>query len=111
MSPRQALSDGPALCEVLRRHGAELVLHGHASHPRPVALPGPEGEIPVVGVSSASARSHGNPQARWHGYRIDNEAGDVRIELTVRGFRDEGDVVEELERRTLKPLSSPAAAP
>jgi 3',5'-cyclic AMP phosphodiesterase CpdA len=111
MSPRKALNDGPALCEVLRRHGAELVLHGHASHPRPVLLPGPEGGIPVVGVSSASARSHGNPQARWHGYRIETEGGAVRIELTVRGFREDGDTVVELERRPLKPLSSPAAAP
>jgi 3',5'-cyclic AMP phosphodiesterase CpdA len=111
MSARQALSDAPALREVLRRHGAELVLHGHASHPRPTAIPGPDGEIPVVGVSSASARSHGNPQARWHGYRIDMTGDAPGIELVVRGFREDGDAVVELDRRVLKPLSSAPAAP
>jgi 3',5'-cyclic AMP phosphodiesterase CpdA len=101
MAARQALSDAPALREVLLRHGAELVLHGHASHPRPTAIPGPAGEIPVVGVPSASARSHGNPQARWHRYDIEAKGDGWRIELTVRGFKEDGDTVVEMDRRVL----------
>lgn len=100
-SPRQALFDAPALRRTLKEHGAELVLHGHVHFPEPAFVAGPQGPIPVVGVSSASARSHGNPPARWHGIEVEGEGASARLQLVVRGFKQEGDRIGELERRAL----------
>lgn len=100
-SARACLWDAAALGETLLRHGAELILHGHVHHPHPTTLPGPNGPIPVVGVSSASARTHGNPQARWHGFRITGAGEAAQVELIVRGFEEGGEVVVELARKTL----------
>lgn len=82
---RKALADGAALRAVLKRAGAELVLHGHARDARLDSVAGPHGPIPCLCVPSSSARP--NPQdqgARWHLLRPIGEVGDRRIEVTVR---------------------------
>ena len=82
---RKALADRAALRGVLRRAGAELVLHGHARDARLDAVPGPQGAIPCLGVPSSSALP--NPQdegARWHRLRLRPDARDPRVEVTVR---------------------------
>ena len=64
---RKALADRPALAAVLRRAGAELVLHGHARDARLDALPGPREPIPCLCVPSSSALPSAWDQgARWH---------------------------------------------
>lgn len=64
---RKALRDRAALREVLKRCGAELVLHGHARHARLDALTGPAGPIPVLCVPSSSAMPNPHDEAaRWH---------------------------------------------
>ncbi len=64
---RKALSDRAALREVLRRAGAELVLHGHARWSRLESVPGPQGPIPVLCVPSSSALPNRHDEAaRWH---------------------------------------------
>jgi len=55
ISWRKRLTDYRAFCELLRRQGAELVLHGHAHIASCSFLETPAGCIPVVGVPSASA--------------------------------------------------------
>lgn len=55
VSPRKQLEDREDLAEILNRHGAELVLHGHAHRVSRGALPGPVGSIPVFGLPSASS--------------------------------------------------------
>ncbi len=55
ISRRRGLDDARALRDVLRRAGAELVLHGHVHRAVFESLPGPAGDVPVVGVASASA--------------------------------------------------------
>jgi 3',5'-cyclic AMP phosphodiesterase CpdA len=52
---RRALDDGDALRRVLRRVGAELILHGHAHTMTIDELPGPHGAIPVVSAPPASS--------------------------------------------------------
>ena len=70
-SRRRSLRDAPAFAEVLRRRGAELVLHGHLHRTTLASLPGPERPIPVIGVPSAS---HAGPDparcAAYHLYDI-----------------------------------------
>ena len=83
---------------MLKRAGAELVLHGHARDARLDAIAGPHGAIPCLGVPSSSAvPSPQDEGARWHRLRLIDAEGDPRVEVTVRrwspdaqGFRPEG---------------------
>lgn len=87
---RKALADAPALACVLRRAGAELMLHGHLHRATLGALPGPHGPIPVVGAPSAASSLAGERAARWHLIAIAPCAGGVEIRVTVRGRRPDG---------------------
>jgi 3',5'-cyclic AMP phosphodiesterase CpdA len=55
VSRRKSLTDAAALRALLRRHGAELVLHGHVHRDLQADLPGPTGAIPVLGLPATSA--------------------------------------------------------
>jgi 3',5'-cyclic AMP phosphodiesterase CpdA len=100
VSRRKALSDAPALREVLARHGAELVLHGHAHE----AVFGTVAGIPVLGVPSASSPAGlKHAAARWH--MIEVEAG--ALQVIARGV-DAAGAVGELGRYR---LSARAASP
>jgi len=51
------------------------------------ATRGPDGEIPVIGVCSASDfGSKEEKRARYHLYRVESEGGKHRISLTQRGY-------------------------
>lgn len=82
---RKALADGAELRAVLRRRGAELVLHGHARSARLDTIAGPREAIPCLCVPSSTALP--NPQdqgARWHRLRLTGTAADRWIDVTVR---------------------------
>jgi len=51
---RKRLTDTTALVEVVRRAGAELILHGHAHRELDARLPTPTGQALVLGAPSAS---------------------------------------------------------
>jgi 3',5'-cyclic AMP phosphodiesterase CpdA len=55
VSWRRRLLDGPALCALLARAGAELVLHGHTHRAVRDAIPSAHGDIPVLGVPATSS--------------------------------------------------------
>ena len=82
---RRALADAGALRAVLRRAGAELVLHGHARSARLDALPGPlgtRGMIPCLCVPSSSALPNASDEAaRWHRLRFVSPG---HVEVRVR---------------------------
>lgn len=84
---RRALADRSALRAVLRRAGAELVLHGHAHRARLDALPGPggaHGMIACLCVPSSSALPNRRDEAaRWHRVRLFGGA-QPRAEVAVR---------------------------
>jgi 3',5'-cyclic AMP phosphodiesterase CpdA len=92
------LTDAKALLEVLRAHGAELVLHGHDHCRSVVDIAGPSASIPVVGVSSASAHEH--DPAGYNLYRIDGSVGRWRCEMVARGHAC-GTRFVDLDRRML----------
>jgi 3',5'-cyclic AMP phosphodiesterase CpdA len=100
ISPRRRLTDGPALEAVLERAGAELLLHGHRHRTMIRHIPGPDLEIPVVGVRSASdVGEREEKRAQYHLYRIEGEAGAPRISLVQRGYDpDSGGFVSEGEQ-------------
>ena len=90
---RRALWDGDSFRDVLSRAGAELVIHGHKHRRRLAMLPGPTGEIPVIGVpSSSEIGSRPEKRAQYHLYTLRFEDSDddrvpaFRIEAEIRGF-------------------------
>jgi 3',5'-cyclic AMP phosphodiesterase CpdA len=94
------LTDAEALREVLRRHGAELVLHGHHHAAELVWLAGPWAAIPCVGVPSASGAPgrHDDP-AGYNLYEIEGAPNTWRCTMVAHGLRGNG--VVELGRETL----------
>jgi len=89
---RKSLRDAGAFAEVIRRHGAELVLHGHMHVSSLGRLASPAGPVPVFGVPSASAvaKNHKDP-SRYHLYRIRQEAnGAWRFSASVRELAADG---------------------
>lgn len=92
------LTDSKALRALLRRHGVELILHGHDHIHSTMWFEGPGGKIPAIGVPSASALAHRHyPAAAYNLFSIAREGGAWRCEQTVRGVGD-GLRVKELRR-------------
>jgi 3',5'-cyclic AMP phosphodiesterase CpdA len=94
------LVDAAPLRRVIARHGAELVLHGHAHVHLLTWLDGPRGRVPAVGVPSASAAAdpHGDAAA-YNLYAIERDADGWRCEAVTRGVGD--GALTETGRRTL----------
>jgi 3',5'-cyclic AMP phosphodiesterase CpdA len=105
---RHDLRDAGALADVLARHGAELVLHGHEHTATEHWHSSPSGPIPIIGVPSAAlARPYKNePLARYHLYRLAHEGNRPSIELISRGLAAPDGRFVELERRRIVPASA-----
>ena len=100
------LTDAAALADVLRAHGAELVIHGHNHKRSIVPFDGAQGRFAIVGVPSASVGVHsrrGDDLARAHMFQITSNPADgaPRITLIARGLAVPNGPVVELERRSL----------
>jgi 3',5'-cyclic AMP phosphodiesterase CpdA len=97
-SRAKRLTDADALLALLKRHGVELVLHGHDHVHSTIWVDGPKGAIPAIGVPSASALAHGHyPAAAYNLFAIDRDGDAWRCEQTVRGL-DDNLGVKELRR-------------
>ncbi len=84
---QKRMTDAPALLELLKRHGVELILHGHDHVHSTVWVEGPNGDIPALGVPSASALAHGRyPAAAYNLLRIEKDNAGWRCEQTVRSL-------------------------
>jgi 3',5'-cyclic AMP phosphodiesterase CpdA len=95
------LTDSEALLALLKRHGVELVLHGHDHVHSTIWIEGPQGKIPAVGVPSASALAHGRyPAAAYNLFRVQREGAAWRCEQTVRGLTEDMRI-KELRRARL----------
>ncbi len=72
--------------KTMRRHGAELVLHGHTHLPTLYWIGGKENNIPVVGVPAAGQGPGGeNPPAQYNLLEINGDPGNWQVNLTRRG--------------------------
>ncbi|OCW59155.1 metallophosphoesterase family protein [Hoeflea olei] len=66
--------------KMLRRHGAELVLHGHTHLDTLYHLDGRDGKVPVVGIASASnGPGNARPPAGFNLFDIDGGPGNWTI--------------------------------
>ncbi len=108
-SRRRALADARQLCEVFQRVGAELVLHGHLHRTRFARVAGPAGEIPVIGVRSASdVGERPGRCAQYHLYDIEpgRDGEPPRIGIRTRGY-DESTGAFRSEESPSEGISSP----
>lgn len=96
MSPWKAgLHDARATRSCFLRHGAELVLHGHAHRDSLSPLATPHGPVFVVGVASASATfRRAGRVARYNLFTIEQTNAGWRIHMRSRSMGDDGELVE-----------------
>ena len=89
---RKRLTDGKALCAILEREGAELVLHGHSHRTVEAGIPHGQGKIPVFGIPSASAigRQAGR-RAQYYLYKVRREDDHWSVRVSVRGYQPDQD--------------------
>jgi 3',5'-cyclic AMP phosphodiesterase CpdA len=88
----------------IEQHGAELVLHGHNHVPSVLFIPGPKGDVPVIGAAAASLRPR--PRRKGGGYNlfaIGGGPGKWRVTLKERGASEGGRIETVAER----PLAIP----
>ncbi|WP_421996827.1 metallophosphoesterase family protein [Reyranella sp.] len=85
------LTDAAAFQAMIRRVGCELVLHGHNHRSEVARIAGPDGPVPVIGVTSASAAPD-SPygRARYHLIRIARTGAGWRIDVALRALRPDG---------------------
>lgn len=100
------LTDADALLDLLKRHGVNLILHGHDHIHSTMWFDGPHGRIPAIGVPSASAMPHRHyPPAAYNLFAITPDGNGWRCEQRVRGFADQAAIerkeISELQRTQL----------
>lgn len=88
--------------DVIARQGCELVLHGHTHRSSIHSIPGPRGEVPVIGVAAASAAQGGrlDDPARYNLFRIERNGTGWACTMREYGFQRLGnDIVMRLQMR------------
>jgi 3',5'-cyclic AMP phosphodiesterase CpdA len=102
---RKRLTDAADFREVIRRCGAELILHGHVHRSSFTFLETPAGRAAVISVPSASALSDNEERrARYHVYQINASSPGCDIKLSVRGYSKENNRFVEEEEKSLSGL-------
>lgn len=91
------LRDSKDLLAIVKKHGVEMVLHGHDHRHATIWLDGPQGKIPAIGVPSASAAARGhNHPAAYNLFSISREGSEWRCDQHVRGF-DGGATIDDIK--------------
>ena len=100
---RKRLVDADAFGEMIARTGAELILHGHTHRSSVFKLDSPNGRVPVVGITSASANQNLGPgrHARYNLYRLPKDGKAGPIEVEVRGIDTQSGTFDTERRFTL----------
>lgn len=81
------LADASQFRAVIKRAGAELILHGHTHIDSFETIEGPNGPIPVVGVPSATSAPGGHkPAARYNLFSIEKTSDGWACQMEEHGF-------------------------
>jgi 3',5'-cyclic AMP phosphodiesterase CpdA len=101
---RKRLTDAGELAALIRRRGAELVLHGHTHRLTTHGLDGPDGRVvPVIGLSSASALDdEAGREARYALWTVSSESDAHTLQLRTRVHRD-GVFVDDTDWQPVSP--------
>ena len=83
------LTDSEQLLALVKRHGVDLILHGHDHVHSTMWFDGPAGRVPAIGVPSASSIAHGrHPAAAYNLFSIMREGDGWHCQHRVRGIGD-----------------------
>lgn len=93
---RKGLHDAEPLRALLRRTGAEMVIHGHKHQPCEAMLEGPGGPVPVYGAGSASLfHETTGKSAHYHLFEIQTQDKQFRLSVHHRRYdAHKGDFTE-----------------
>jgi len=95
------LTDSAKLLTLLKKHGVELILHGHDHVHSTMWFEGPDRRIPSIGVPAASALARGrHPAAAYNLYAIERDGNAWRCEQVSRGI-DSNLRIKEIGRMRL----------
>lgn len=95
------LTDSAPLLALLKKHGVDLILHGHDHVHSSMWFDGPNGRIPSIGVPAASALARGrHPAAAYNLYEIERDGDGWRCEQISRGL-DSDMWIKEIRRTRL----------
>jgi 3',5'-cyclic AMP phosphodiesterase CpdA len=95
------LTDSAPLLALLKKHGVDLILHGHDHVHSTMWFEGPGGKIPSIGVPAASALARGrHPAAAYNLYEIERDGNGWRCEQISRGI-DSDMRIKEIGRTRL----------
>lgn len=101
--PRLGLYGARLFRQAVAEAGAELVLHGHTHQSSIYAIPGPSGDVPVVGVAAAGAaqaETGGHDPARYNLFNIQRVGTAWQCTMREFGFqRLSTDIVLRLSLR------------
>ena len=96
------LSDASRVRTVIKRAGAELVLHGHTHIDSWKQIDGPLGAVPVIGVPSASNAPGGKkPGARYNLFEIERGTNTWTCRMLERGFTAPNEPITIISDRTV----------
>lgn len=85
------LTDAASFQAMIRRVGCEAILHGHNHRSEIARIAGPQGPVPVLGVTSASAAPGSKyGRARYHLIRIERESEGWRLRVEIRALKADG---------------------
>lgn len=96
----RGLTDAKSLTRLLAEHGAELVLHGHNHRHSLAKLSAKGGDIPILGVASASAVP-GTPHHRAEYHLIEITPETRRLHIQRRGLLADGNGIGALSEMAL----------
>lgn len=84
---RKRLSDGDTVCDVIRKRGVEMILHGHTHRSETNLLETRFGSVPVIGVPSASGIGlKPGRRAQYHLCRVFEGPQGWMLDISVRGY-------------------------
>ncbi|MEM5585456.1 metallophosphoesterase [Roseibium sp. AS2] len=96
------LSDASRVRAVVKRAGAELILHGHTHVDSFEEIDGPNGPVPVVGVPSATSAPGGHkPAARYNLFSIEKTQDGWSCAMQEHGFDAPDEPVKLLNERSV----------
>ena len=88
---RKRLVDGPELCDIIARAGAELVLHGHTHRADLSWIPTPRGRVPVIGAPACGMLPGGRRDSgAWLRLELRLGADGPHLAMTERRVDDSG---------------------
>jgi 3',5'-cyclic AMP phosphodiesterase CpdA len=98
----RALSDATDMKAILETEGAELVMHGH-NHKRSLTLlDSKDGQIPIIGVPSASmAAGNRHDPAAWNRYEVTRTKGQWQTKVSIRKWN--GSIMQDGDKFSLPP--------